>query len=64
MMLFVGIYVNNFFIFLVSVLTVFQSWLLRDGSVVFFSDNVFLIVSTFIFSYCVSVCFVFGCVVF
>ena len=42
MMSFVGIYVNKSFTFSVSVLTVFQSWSLRKGNVVFFSDMIFV----------------------
>ena len=51
--------------FSVSALIVFQSWFLRDGNEVFFSDVILFIISTFIFSSCVSLCsVVFGCEVF
>ena len=44
------------FFFSVSALTVFQSWFLRDGYLVFFPDIILLQVSTFTFSSCISVC--------
>ena len=39
-----------------SVLTVSQSWFLRDGNVIFFSDIILFIISAFLFSSGVSVC--------
>ena len=51
--------------FSVSALTVFSSWFLNDGNLVFFSDIILFIISIFIFSSCVNVCFLlFGCIVF
>ena len=38
----VRIFVNNFFTFSVCILTLVQSWFLRDGIIVFFSVMVFL----------------------
>ena len=65
-MLFIEMCVNHSFIFSVSALTVFQSWFLKDRNVVFFSDIIFFIISTFIFfSSCVSLYSVrLGCVAF
>ena len=54
----VGIFGDNLFIFLFSTLTFFQSSFLREGNVVFFSLMIFFISSTFIFSYYINVCFV------
>ena len=51
-LLFVELCVNNLFIFSVSISIVFQSWLLRDGNVVFFSDIILFIIPTFIFFLC------------
>ena len=48
-MSFVEIFINKSFTFLVSNLTVLQSWFLSEGNVVFFSDMILLIISTFIF---------------
>ena len=64
-MLFVEICVNNLFIFLVSFKTIFQSWFLSNGNLIFFPDIIlfkfFIIISFF----CVSVCSVlFGYVFF
>ena len=59
MMSFVGIFVNNSFTFSVSDLTVLQSWFLREGHVVFFSDMILLMVSTLVFSF--GSLFVFVC---
>ena len=51
--------------FSVSALTIFQSWFLSDGNLVFFSDKILLNISILIFSSCVSLCSVwFGYVVF
>ena len=44
-MSFVGIFVSKSFTFSVSDFTVFQSWSLRKGNVVFFSNMIFLMVS-------------------
>ena len=54
--MFVGIFVNNSFTFSVSDLTVLQSWFLKEGNVVFFSDMILLMVYTLVFSSWVSVC--------
>ena len=54
MILLVGMCYNSFIIS-VSTLTVFQSWFRIDGNLVFFSDVILCIVSTFIFSSCASV---------
>ena len=54
-MLFVKRYVDNSFNFSVSTLTVFQSWFLKDSNVVFFSDIIRFIISTFFF-----LCFLFS----
>ena len=54
-MSFVGIFVNKSFTFLVSDLTVLQSWFLREGNVVFFSCMILLMISTLIFSSLVNV---------
>ena len=60
-MLFIDIFVNNLFIFSVSLLTVF----LRDGNMVLFSDIILYIISSFLFSSCISLwSVVFKCVVF
>ena len=53
---FVEIFVNKLFTFLVLDLTVLQSWFLRDGNVVFFSDMILLMVFTLVFFSWVSVC--------
>ena len=51
--------------FTVSTLTIFLSWFLSDGNLVFFSDIILLKFSIFISSFCFSVCSMrFGCVVF
>ena len=65
MMLFVQIFVNKSFTFLVSNLTVLQSWFLREGNVVFFSDVILFMtlfmILTFIYLSSVSICiFVFA----
>ena len=52
---FVGIFVNKSFTFSVSDLTVLQSWFLREGNVIFFSDMILLMVSTLVSSSWVSV---------
>ena len=54
-------YVVRICFFSVFALTVFQSSFLRNGNVVFFSDIILFIVSTFIYFSCVSVCSVFEC---
>ena len=60
-MLFVGIFVNQSFTFSVSDLPVLQSWFLREQNVVFFSDMILFIISTFIFPSWLIVCvFVFA----
>ena len=59
-MLFVGIFINRVFTFSVSNLTFLQSWFLREGDVVFFSDMILFMISTFIFYSWVSVCVVFA----
>ena len=53
---FVGIFVYMSFTFSVSDLTVLQSWFPTEGNVVFFSDMILLMVSTFVFSSGASVC--------
>ena len=56
-MLLVRIFGDNLFTILVSTMTFFQSWFLRDGNVVFFSVMILFINSTFILSFGVNVCF-------
>ena len=51
-MLPVGIFANNFFIFLVSTFILFQSWFLRDINVVFFSIMILFIIYEVILSFC------------
>ena len=48
-MSFIGMFFNKSFTFLVSDLTVLQSWFLREVNVVFFSDMILLMVSTLVF---------------
>ena len=48
-MSFVGIFLNKTFTFSVSDLTVLQSWFLREGNVVFFSDMILLMGSILVF---------------
>ena len=48
-MSFVRIFVNKSLTFSVSDLTVLQSWFLREGNVVFFSDMILLMASTLVF---------------
>ena len=55
-MLSIGIFVNNLFTFLVSDLTFFQSLLLTDGNVVFFSAMISF-TNTWFFPY--NICFIF-----
>ena len=60
-MSFVGVFINKSFTFSVSDLTVLQSWFLREGNIVFFSEMILLIVSILVFPSWVSVCvFVFA----
>ena len=61
---FVQICVNNLFIFSIFTLTIFQPWFTIEGNVVFFSDIIFFIDFTFIFSPWVSDWSIFGFVVF
>ena len=64
-MVFVEMCVTNSFIFSVSALTVFQSWFLSHGNLVFFLDIILFRFSTIICSSCVTVCSVwFWCVLF
>ena len=46
--------------FLVSTLSIFQSWFLRDANMVFFSDTILSIISTFIFSFRVVLWYLFA----
>ena len=50
-MLFVEICINNSFVFSIYALTVFQSWFLSDGNLVFFSDIILFNISVFISSF-------------
>ena len=55
-MSFVGTFINKSFTFSISDLTLLQSWFLREGNVVFFSDMILLMVSTLVFFSWISVC--------
>ena len=58
MILPVGIFVNNLFIFSASNLTFFQSWILRDDYQVFFFNSIFIVSSCFnIFFVCGNIIF-------
>ena len=53
-----GIFVINLFTFSVSTVTFSLSWFLRDSDVLFFLDTIFFIMSTFVLSSGVNICFV------
>ena len=51
-MLFVGIFVNNSFIFFIFALTVFQSLFLREGNAVVFLDVIIFVIYIHFFFLC------------
>ena len=56
--MFVGIFINRSLTLSVLDFTVLLSWFTRESNVVFFSDRILFMISTFIFSSRVSVCVV------